>query len=397
MMKTIRVGFVLFAGDWIGGRNYLRNLFSAIGTLPGKPIVPVLVAGKQTAKVEADFPGVETLKTSLLDSKGPAWFARQMISKLAGRDVLLAQFLRRHGITVLSHSVSIGRQTEITTIGWIPDFQHVYLPELFTSAELRDRNRKFRQLCESSHGVFISSECARSDLAEMFPNYLHKTHLLRFVASPLPLGRAATLSELRAAYQFRHPYFLVPNQFWAHKNHRVIIDALRILKAQGRPVLVLATGSTSDYRNPLFFDSLMRHIDECDVAEFFHVLGQVPFDHLVGLMRYAIAFINPSRSEGWSTSVEEAKSMGKQILLSDLAVHREQAPPRGIFFAPDDPNALAREMLSAWDGYDAARDEEFQNHARSSFPARQEAFGEAYWQAICEAVSNQGRNETSKT
>ena len=71
----------------------------------------------------------------------------------------------------------------------------------------------------------------------------------------------------------------------------------------------------------------------------FRPLGVVPYRDMLGLMRHAVAVINPSLFEGWSTSVEEAKSMGKAVVLSDIPVHREQAPGRGLFFDPRDPDA----------------------------------------------------------
>jgi glycosyltransferase involved in cell wall biosynthesis len=122
----------------------------------------------------------------------------------------------------------------------------------------------------------------------------------------------------------------------------------------------------------------MKYAADCDVLDSFRVLGQIPFDHLAGLMRYTVAFINPSRFEGWSTSVEEAKSMGKQIVLSDLPVHREQAPERSFYFPAEDPAALAASMRAAHEGFDVQSDTAMQDAARAQFPERQRAFGKTY-------------------
>ena len=62
----------------------------------------------------------------------------------------------------------------------------------------------------------------------------------------------------------------------------------------------------------------------------------------------SLGYINPSFFEGWSTTVEEAKYRGKPILLSDLKVHREQAPAKGVFFDPNDPEDLAKKMWDLW-------------------------------------------------
>jgi glycosyltransferase involved in cell wall biosynthesis len=58
-------------------------------------------------------------------------------------------------------------------------------------------------------------------------------------------------------------------------------------------------------------------------------------------MRACTALINPSLSEGWSTTVEEAKSLGVPMLLSDLRVHREQAGDSADYFDPAVAGQLA--------------------------------------------------------
>ena len=58
-------------------------------------------------------------------------------------------------------------------------------------------------------------------------------------------------------------------------------------------------------------------------------------------MRQSLAVIQTSLFEGWSTSVEEAIALGKQIILSDIPVHREQNPKQGVYFDPNAPVQLA--------------------------------------------------------
>jgi glycosyltransferase involved in cell wall biosynthesis len=385
--KNTRVGFVLPEGNWLGGRSYLRNLFAAIRTLPGTPITPIIFTGARQGDASADFPLVEIVKTPILDRGSPAWFAGKVIAEVTSRDVLMGKLLQRNNVSILSHSFHLGSQTAIKTIGWIPDFQHLHLPEFFSPDERRHRDREFMELCVRCDRVIVSSECARADLRAFSPEHAQRAELLQFVASPAPLSLAAGLTDLQRLYGFVGPYFLLPNQFWAHKNHRVVLEALRSLKRRNLPLLVLATGSPEDYRNPEFFPSLMQSAVEFDVLDHFRVLGKIPYDHLVGLMQHATAFINPSRFEGWSTSVEEAKSMGKQVVLSDIPVHREQAPERCFFFPDDDPEGLAAAMLAAFHGFDERQDVSMQQAARDRFPDRQRQFGESYHHILKVAAS----------
>jgi glycosyltransferase involved in cell wall biosynthesis len=62
------------------------------------------------------------------------------------------------------------------------------------------------------------------------------------------------------------------------------------------------------------------------------------------LLRTSTALINPSRFEGWSTTVEEAKSFGVPMILSDLDVHREQTDDMARYFGLDDPEMLADQL-----------------------------------------------------
>jgi glycosyltransferase involved in cell wall biosynthesis len=386
--SSLRVGFILQSGDWLGGRIYLQNLLAAISTLPDSPITPVIFTGRRRRDASLDFPGTEIVASSQFDRRSLPWLAGRVIAKTTSRDVMLGRLLRRHNLSVLSHSFHLGRQASLKTIGWIPDFQHVHLPQFFTPRERILRDREYKSICAGCDKVIVSSNCAREDLLSFAPEHAHKAELLRFVASPMPRHDAIELPELEKLYSFNSPYFLLPNQFWAHKNHRVVIAALQKLKRQSKSVLVLATGSTEDYRNPAFFPSLMQYAAECDVEDLFRVLGKIPFDHLASLMQHAIAFINPSRFEGWSTTVEEAKSMGKQIILSDIPVHREQAPSRGILFPSEDPEALAEALIVASTGFDSQQDARAQDKARTLFPKRQREFGETYLSIVERAIDS---------
>src|SRR5690606_17136877 len=120
-------------------------------------------------------------------------------------------------------------------------------------------------------------------------------------------------------------YFFLPNQFWSHKNHATVIEALALLKARGRAVTVAASGNPVDPRDPAHFERLTARAAALGVDDLFRPLGLIPYADIALLMRGSAALINPSLFEGWSTTVEEAKATGTPMILSSLDVHREQA------------------------------------------------------------------------
>jgi len=99
-------------------------------------------------------------------------------------------------------------------------------------------------------------------------------------------------------------------------------------------------------------------------------------------MEGALAVINPSRFEGWSTTVEEARNLGKSVLLSDIDVHREQAPPRAGYFDPDRAGDLADKMQNAWQQTDDAEERVLRQRSTPDVDARRRAFGAAFQGAV---------------
>ena len=124
---SIPIAFVVHERIWLGGLNYLRNVMTAARRVPNNGLVPVIVTGIKATIVPEQFPGIEMIRTALLDRKSPAWVVRKAIATIFGRDLLLEKFLGHRKIRVLSHSGHLGRQRSVATIGWIPDFQHLLL------------------------------------------------------------------------------------------------------------------------------------------------------------------------------------------------------------------------------------------------------------------------------
>jgi hypothetical protein len=102
----------------------------------------------------------------------------------------------------------------------------------------------------------------------------------------------------------------------------------------------------------------------------------------------AVAIINPSYFEGWSTTVEEAKALGQRLILSDIPVHREQAPMYATYFMPNDAKALADILWAAW--REPAPDvEERRTQARRATGTRRIEFAQRYQDIVLGLVRPQ--------
>lgn len=387
----LRVGFSFeMTGSWIGGVNYFRSLIGAIVALPGRKIEPVIfAAAPDVERLAREFPDVEILATTLLRRKSLPWLARRLIERAAGREYLFERLLKRQRIDVLSHSGTLGPGASIPTIGWIADLQHRRLPDLCSAAESAARDAVIARWARECTALMFSSESARRD----FERFYEPASIPVFVIPFVPLTQPVAAAEAsRAIAQYRLPprYFYIPNQFWAHKNHRLVIEAARLLHERGDPVDVVFTGGAQDYRNPRHYADLVELA--APLAGHAHFLGVVPYADVLALMEGALAVINPSRFEGWSTTVEEARNLGKSILLSDIDVHREQAPARGVYFDPDKPEDLAGKMWAAWQDHEAVHEEALRQRSLPDVEGRRHAFGAAFQDMVFAVHGKERRN-----
>lgn len=344
----IRVGFVLsLDASWQGGLNYFKNLFNSIYSLPNRQLDLIVFLGTKNLHLIADdLPAVQMVFSSAFDRYSLLWWFRKFFQRLFYRDLILWFLIRQHKVDLLSHFNESVLLKNTPIISWIPDFQHIRLPNFFTQKEINARNTFFEFLAKSSNIIILSSYAAKVDFINFSPTHADKARVLQFCINPnLKEKQTTTLEELQKRYQFKGDYFFLPNQFWVHKNHQVVIDALSLAVKIDKKVQVICTGNTNDYRQPKNFKNLQKQIKTLKLDKNFRILGLVPYEDLISLMRSSIAVINPSRFEGWSTTVEESRLLEKIVLLSNIDVHLEQNPEQALYFDVNDSQRLANYLV----------------------------------------------------
>ena len=330
---------------WVGGYNYQSNLFVALNRHCPTEILPVVFAGTSDDPDElaelAEIPGVEIVRSCAFDRRRTSLLAALTL----GLDRAAAAEFRAKRIDLVFEAARFfGWRLSFPAVAWFPDFQHRGLPQLFSPAARWRRDIGFRAQIAAGRSILLSSESALRDCREFYPGLRNDVSVVRFAAQPAAGLLTTDITDVLAQYGLPDGYFYLPNQFWRHKNHQVVVDALVIAKQRGLDVVVAVSGSPDDSREPGYFGDLMKQVEARGLEKNFRYLGMIPLDHVYALLRASIALINPSRFEGWSTTVEEAKSFGVPTILSDIDVHREQTGGTARYFGVDDPQMLASHL-----------------------------------------------------
>jgi glycosyltransferase involved in cell wall biosynthesis len=261
---------------------------------------------------------------------------------------------------------------------------------MFDAGEVKSRTAKYCDLARHADRVIVSSEDAQRDLIETLPAAAGKARVLRFASSaPSKYWRLNEndFARLRNRYQLEQNFFYVPNQFWRHKNHTVLLESIRIAKERNLRLQIVCSGATVDHRNPAYYEELQKRAAEIGCGNFLRILGIVPYEDVFSLIRFSCAVVNPSRFEGWSSTVEECKSVGKRMLLSNIPVHREQLP-QAAFFDPDDAAQLVDLLEVALSGSETSGPDKAEAVAANQ--NRLAEYGRRYIEIVDDALCNAG-------
>ncbi|MBS1917780.1 MAG: glycosyltransferase family 4 protein [Bacteroidetes bacterium] len=225
-------------------------------------------------------------------------------------------------------------------IYWVPDLQEKHYPSFFTEEEILARNAFYNELAQNQDEVVFSSESSKQDFFHFFPDAKIKPHVIKFAVTHASFAHI-DFEEVRKKFALPSNYFICPNQFWVHKNHKVVVEAIAQLNVEGIAANVVFTGKEHDYRNPAYTDDIKKLAAESGHPDAFRFLGFIDRSEQLVIMQHATALIQPSLSEGWSTTIEDALSLEKWVICSDIPANKEQVHENVSFFEATNPIQLA--------------------------------------------------------
>jgi len=352
----MKVAFSLIGGaSWTGGLNYLKNLISVLADHKHLQIEPVLFVSQNS-----DNRSVELLKPYLSQSPIPISVFRygflnqihqNFNSHVLQRDYKLEREYRRAKIDVVfQHGCWMGARFPIPTVAWITDMQHKHLPDMFGFRNYYRREIMFRLMTRYANRIMVSSEDAKRDCEYYYANSIGKVRSVPFAVDIPTTALNLDPKIIRDSYDIPEKFIYLPNQLWRHKNHFVIVNALVLLKKRFDKITVVSSGKAMDHRHPSHPKMILELVRNRGLVNRFRFLGLIPYDHVIALMRASCAVLNPSLFEGWSTTVEEAKSLGIRLILSDIPIHREQSMGNIAYFDPNNQLSAANVLETEWIG-----------------------------------------------
>ena len=339
MAKRKRVGLIYsYNENWVAGSYYIINIVHALVSIDDdlKPEIVLLTDSKENfekVKLETRYPYLTCCIIPFRPKYSNFEKGINRISKWLLSKKIINKKPDFPKLDFVYPKEIIDFPGNLKKVNWIPDFQEEHLPEFFSQEQIRDRKEYQKNVLVKSDIIVFSSFDSKKDFEKLYPNSSANLFVLPFAVTH-PDYSNHNIDELLKKYDLPKSYFLTPNQFWAHKNHMIVLKAVKKLNDKGLKVVVAFTGKESDHRNVKIFKKLKKYITTNNLTENIRFLGFIDRTEQLCLMDNAIAIIQPSLFEGWSTVVEDAKALNKFLILSDLDIHREQISENVTFFDP---------------------------------------------------------------
>jgi len=196
----------------------------------------------------------------------------------------------------------------------------------------------YPQALRRAAAVFTVSESAKRDLVAAAAVPAARIHVT-------PNGVDARFFEARAPEGPRAPLLLAVGTVEPRKNLPVLLDAFRILRAQGRDLELRIVGRQG-WGHLLPLGDLEPHV---------RLIGQIPDEDMPALYAGAACFVLPSLYEGFGLPLAEAMAAGIPAVASDIPALREVGGDTVRYARPDDPSAFAAAIGLALDRREESR------------------------------------------
>jgi glycosyltransferase involved in cell wall biosynthesis len=346
--KRVKLGIIYnYSSSWMGGVIYILNIIGTLDFLEDskKPEIYLFYrCDLRKFLSEIKYPYLNAIEWNF-PSPGKGYLKSFLIRK----NIFVTEILSKYNLDTIFpvHDFPVKYKGRVKLVAWCADLQHKHYPGFFSKKIIIGRDIRIKLGLRNNNDLVVSSKAVKDDFVRFYK--IRKDinfHIFHFV-SVINNLKDIKFGDLKIKYNLPDKYFLVSNQFHKHKNHKVVLISLVKLKEKGINKHLAITGRFPNSTNSPYMAEIHRIIEENNLQDQISLLGVIPRNDQLQLMKHSQAIIQPSLFEGWSTVIEDGKSLQVPVVASNLPVNIEQLGKDGIYFNPHKPEELAT-ILSAF-------------------------------------------------
>ncbi len=159
------------------------------------------------------------------------------------------------------------------------------------------------------------------------------------------IGNEDKKVEILKKYGLEYPYFLYVGRLEKKKNTPNLLEAFSILKEDypNWSIYLSLVGSAS-----YGFDEVKYVIEDFNLSSYINIPGWIDEKDMPYIYSSALAFIFPTKHEGFGIPVIEAMASGVPTAVSNLEVLKEVSKDASLFFNHKNPREIANAMIKLY-------------------------------------------------
>ncbi|MEA2203904.1 MAG: hypothetical protein QOE77_680 [Blastocatellia bacterium] len=271
----------------------------------------------------------------------------------------LQRWFSRCGMQLMVYPTtnSLSFESRIPYVMAIHDVQHRLqpeFPEVSANGEWEWREYLFRNGTRHATLIIADSEVSREDILNLYGQFGLKedrVKTLPFLPSCFPpaTGMESERQRVSDIYELPQRYLFYPAQFWPHKNHVRLVQALALLRQEcGLEIPILFCGFYAGEIREATYNYAMRLAHQLGIQDQIHYLGYVPDEDMPGLYAGAQALVMPTFFGPTNIPTLEAWAFDCPVLTSDVRGIREQCGDAAILVDPLSVEAIADGIRRLW-------------------------------------------------
>lgn len=281
----------------------------------------------------------EVTETSL-DAKQRRWFLSQKVD-----------------VMIYPTSNALSFQTMIPYIFTIHDLNHrIYteFPEVSAPNEWKDREYVFVNSIKNALLVLVDSPVGKEDVLKFYKITQimdNQVKILPFLPAPyIENKKVIEIQKVFKLFKLPKEYIFYPAQFWPHKNHLRIIEALGLIKKKyNLDIPIVLCGSHSGKIREDTFKNVLSLAIKSGIKQNIIYLGYVDDKYMSVLYKKAQTLIMPTFFGPTNIPILEAWTFGCPVITSDIRGIREQAGNAAFLVNPRSVDSIANGIKEVWE------------------------------------------------
>ena len=272
-------------------------------------------------------------------------FIFSLLSKIKFEKSFVEKFLLKNKVDLVYFlspdilSLGLSNIPYIFTLWDLGHLENMEFPEVSHNKVFEQREYLYSKSLKKSFKVIVDSNYSKKYTIDKYNLDSKRLEVLKYLPNIRTSNNEKPIN-IKKKYNLNNDYIFYPAQFWAHKNHIYILDAIKILKNNNILTDVVFSGADQGT-----LKHVLKKAKSYGIDDLVHYIGFAPNEEIAYLYKQSLALVMPTYLGPTNIPPLEAFAYETPVCYSDTPFFREQVGDAVFFMDLNDPNSLVNCLL----------------------------------------------------